>query len=74
MGRGVRVLEPKLSEMLISNEERQRITDLFDIYDLLEELDISVEEFIDAFDYKIVECNEIMEKVGEYPRGQDEED
>ncbi len=61
-------------EVLISNEERQRITDLFDIYDLLEELDISIDEFIDAFDFKIIESVSIMEKIGEYAGGQAEED
>ena len=64
MGLGVKALAKKLSdEMLLSNEERQRIVDLFDIYDLIELLDLDVEEFIDAFDFKIVECEEIMRKV-----------
>lgn len=51
----------------LSSEDRERIKDQFDIYDLLEELDVSVDEFIDAFDYKIVENDEIMSRIGEVP-------
>ena len=49
----------------LSSEERERIKDQFDIYDLLEELDVSVDEFIDAFDFKIVENAEIMARINE---------
>ena len=48
----------------LSSEDRERIKDLFDIYDLLEELDLTIDEFIDAFDYKISECSEIMNRIG----------
>lgn len=51
----------------LSSEDRERIKDQFDIYDLLEELDVSVDEFIDAFDFKIVENAEIMSRIGEVP-------
>lgn len=51
----------------MSSEDRERIKDQFDIYDLLEELDVSVDEFIDAFDFKIVENAEIMSRIGEVP-------
>lgn len=64
---------PELKCNMITNEERERIIDQFDIYDLVELLDISVGEFIDVFDFKIVECDEIMEKVNEFAGGAREE-
>ena len=51
-------------EIMLSNEDRERVKDNYDIYDLIEVLDLSVEEFIDAFDYLIYENKEIMEKIG----------
>ena len=57
----------------LSSEDRERIKDQFDIYDLLEELDVSVDEFIDAFDYKIVENEEIMVRISERIYDEDEE-
>lgn len=56
----------------LSSEDRERIKDLFDIYDLLEELNLTIDEFIDAFDYKISECEEIMDKIG-YGEVEDQE-
>jgi hypothetical protein len=50
--------------VILSNEERERIKDTHDIYDLIESLGLSVEEFIDAFDYLIADNEEIMEKIG----------
>lgn len=49
---------------MLSNEDRERIKDQFDIYDLIEVLDLSVEEFIDAFDFKLSECEEVLIKIG----------
>lgn len=57
----------------LSSEDRERIKDQFDIYDLLEELDVSVDEFIDAFDFKIVENAEIMVRISEVVYDEDEE-
>jgi sulfur carrier protein ThiS len=57
----------------LSSEDRERIKDQFDIYDLLEELDVSVDEFIDAFDFKIVENAEIMARISEEVYDEDEE-
>lgn len=57
----------------LSSEDRERIKDQFDIYDLLEELDVSVDEFIDAFDFKIVENAEIMARISEEPIDEDNE-
>ena len=57
----------------LSSEDRERIKDQFDIYDLLEELDVSVDEFIDAFDFKIVENAEIMSRISEEPLDESEE-
>lgn len=57
----------------LSSEDRERIKDQFDIYDLLEELDVSVDEFIDAFDFKIVENVEIMSRISEEPLDESEE-
>lgn len=48
---------------MLRNDEIERIKDNFDIYDLLEELDISIDEFIDAFDFKIVINHEIMNRI-----------
>jgi len=48
----------------LSSEDRDLIKDHYDIYDLIELLDVSVEEFIDAFDFKILESEEILEKIG----------
>lgn len=56
--------EQRSSEMLLSNEDRERIKDQYDIYDLIEVLDLSIEEFIDAFDFKLIDCPEVMEKIG----------
>jgi len=49
---------------MLTNEERELVKDLYDIYDLIEILDISVDEFIDAFDFKIDENEAIREKLG----------
>jgi len=57
----------------LSSEDRERIKDQFDIYDLLEELDVSVDEFIDAFDFKIVENAEIMARISEEVYDEDKE-
>ncbi len=48
---------------MLSNTERELIDDLYDVYDLIELLDISATDIIDAFDYKILENEEIMAKV-----------
>ena len=48
---------------MLTNEERELIKDRYDIYDLIEILDISVEEFIDAFDFKIDENEQIRENL-----------
>lgn len=49
---------------MLSNEDRERIKDQFDIYDLVEVLDLPIDDFINAFDYLIVDNLEIMEKIG----------
>lgn len=48
---------------MLTDKERVEIAEVFDIYDLVEMLDLTIEEFIDVFDYLIVDCNEIMNKV-----------
>lgn len=49
---------------MLTSEERELIKDNFDIYDLIEELDISIEEFIDAFDTLIEDNDNIMSRIG----------
>lgn len=48
---------------VLTNEDRERIKDQYDIYDLIEVLDLSIEEFIDVFDFKLIDCHEVMEKI-----------
>ena len=48
---------------MLTNEDREMIKDIYDIYDLVEILDVSIEEFIDAFDYKISENETIQERI-----------
>ena len=50
---------------MLTNEERELIKDTFDIYDLIEELGLSVEEIIDAFDTQIEDNEYIMERISE---------
>jgi hypothetical protein len=49
---------------MLSSEERQLLMDKFDVYDLVEALDLSSAEIIDAFDFKIVDNPELMESIG----------
>jgi hypothetical protein len=49
---------------MLSNEDRERLVDLFDIYDLVEKLDLKAAEIIDAFDFKIEENAELLEAIG----------
>lgn len=50
---------------MLTNEERERIKDQFTIYDLLEELDITMDDFIDHFDWLIEDTEEIMTRITE---------
>ena len=49
--------------MLLSSEEYMHLVDQYDVYDLIEALDLNVQHIIDAFDYLIVENEEIMDKI-----------
>lgn len=49
--------------MLLSVNEMERLRENFDVYDLVESLDLTVDDLIDAFDYKIVENEEILERI-----------
>lgn len=48
---------------MLTNEERELIKDNFDIYDLIEELAITTEELIDAFDTLIEDNQFIMDRI-----------
>lgn len=50
--------------MALSYEEQARIQDLFDVYDLVEILDLSVEDVLVAFEDKIEGNVDLMEKIG----------
>lgn len=48
---------------MLSNEERQRLNDLFDVYDLVEVLDLQAIDIIEAFEDRIELNEEVMEKI-----------
>jgi antitoxin component of RelBE/YafQ-DinJ toxin-antitoxin module len=49
---------------LLSFEDIERLQENFDVYDLVEMLGLTVDDLIDAFDYKIIENEEICERIG----------
>jgi hypothetical protein len=50
--------------MALEYEERLRVQELFDVYDLIEVLDLSVLDILDAFEEKIEGNVEVLEKIG----------
>lgn len=50
--------------MALEFEERNRIQDLFDVYDLVELLGLSAEDIIEAFEERIEVNKDILEKIG----------
>lgn len=50
--------------MAINHEERQKLQDLFDVYDLIEILDLEASDIIDSFEDQIEANVEIMERIG----------
>lgn len=48
---------------LLSFNEMERLRENFDVYDLVEMLGLTVDDLIDAFDFKIVENGEILERI-----------
>ena len=49
---------------LLSSEDIIRLQESFDVYDLVEMLGLTADDLIDAFDFKIVENDEILERIG----------
>jgi hypothetical protein len=60
--------------MALSHVERERIFDFYDVYDLVEILDLSVKDIVYMFEEKIEDCEEIMERVSETQVDSDESD
>lgn len=49
--------------MLLSMNDIERLQENFDVYDLVEMLNLTVDDLIDAFDFKIIENEEILERI-----------
>lgn len=49
--------------MILSLVDIERLKEAYDVYDLLELLDLSIDDLIDAFDYKIIDSEEILERI-----------
>ncbi len=49
--------------MLLSNEDVERIKEAYDVYDLVELLDLTASDIIEAFDFKIAENETIVERI-----------
>jgi hypothetical protein len=60
--------------MALSHVEIERIFDFYDVYDLVEILDLSVKDIVYMFEEKIEDCEEIMERVSETQVDSDESD
>jgi hypothetical protein len=50
--------------MALEYEERLRIEEFFDVYDLVEILDLSIRDLIEAFEDKLEQNAEVLEKIG----------
>lgn len=48
---------------LLTTSEMERLRENFDVYDLVEMLNLSVNDLIDAFDYLIEENEEILDRI-----------
>lgn len=50
--------------MQLSYAEQIKVEENFDVYDLVEALDLSTQDIIEAFDDKIVDNKDVMRKIG----------
>jgi hypothetical protein len=64
VGLGPQALGLRLGLTVLSNETVRRLVETYDVYDLIEILSITASDIVDAFDYMILENEEILERIG----------